>query len=109
MLAALADQTRWSILVRLGAQPASASQLADELPVSRQAIARHISVLQQVGLVESQRVGREVRFVAVGAELSRLARELDRIAGGWNRRLAAIKERAERDESHRQPREDTLR
>jgi DNA-binding transcriptional ArsR family regulator len=95
MLAALADETRWSILTALGAADASASALAGRLPVSRQAIAKHLAVLQAVGLVEPVRVGREVRFRVVGAELSATAAQLDAIGREWDRRLAAIKEIAE--------------
>ena len=95
VLAALADDTRWDILLRLGRSSASASALARELPVSRQAIAKHLAVLQDAGLVASERDGREVRFVAVGARLSEAAAQLDRIASGWDRRLARIKMRAE--------------
>ena len=95
VFAALADDTRWSILVRLGRTPASASALAAELPVSRQAIAKHLAVLQGTGLVTAERTGREVRFAAVGAQLSTVARDLDRIASGWDSRLARIKARAE--------------
>jgi DNA-binding transcriptional ArsR family regulator len=65
------------------------------LPVTRQAIARHLSVLEQVGLVEPVRVGREVRYRVVGAELAATARRLDGIGAEWDRRLAAIKQIAE--------------
>lgn len=95
MFAALADETRWSILTALGEGDASASALAGRLPVSRQAIARHLTVLQEVGLVEPVRVGRELRFRVVGAELSATAQKLDAIGREWDRRLAAIKEIAE--------------
>lgn len=95
MFAALADETRWSILTALGEEDASASALAGRLPVTRQAIAKHLAVLQEVGLVESVRVGREVRFRAIGAELEATAKKLDAIGRGWDRRLAAIKEIAE--------------
>jgi DNA-binding transcriptional ArsR family regulator len=97
VFAALADDTRWSLLVRLGRAPASASALAAEFPVSRQAIAKHLGVLQDTGLVSSEKYGREVRFSAVGERLSRVGRELDGIAAGWDRRLATIKTRAEQD------------
>lgn len=93
--AALADDTRWSILVRLGHGPASASTLAREFPVSRQAIAKHLEVLAQVGLVEWQRRGREVVHRPVGARLSELGRDLQRIGNVWEQRLAGIKEIAE--------------
>ncbi|HEY5822440.1 MAG TPA: metalloregulator ArsR/SmtB family transcription factor [Propionibacteriaceae bacterium] len=93
--AALADDTRWSLLVRLGRSPASASTLATELPISRQAIAKHLDVLRGAGLVEAERDGRQVVFRAVGTRLSALARDLDTIARGWETRLDAIKRAAE--------------
>jgi len=95
MFAALADETRWSILAALGEADASASALAGRLPVSRQAIAKHLVVLQEVGLVEPIRAGREVRFRVVGASLETTARQLDAIGRAWDRRLAAIKDIAE--------------
>lgn len=95
MFAALADETRWSILTALGEGDASASALAGRLPVSRQAIAKHLAVLQEVGLVEPIPVGREVRFRVIGAELAVTAAKLDAIGRDWDRRLTAIKEIAE--------------
>jgi len=95
VFAALGDETRWSILAALGEGDASASALAGRLPVSRQAIAKHLAVLEEVGLVESIRVGREVRYRVVGAELSATAQRLDAIGVEWDRRLAAIKRVAE--------------
>ncbi|RCK71001.1 MULTISPECIES: ArsR/SmtB family transcription factor [Desertihabitans] len=93
--AALGDETRWSILTALGEAPASASALATRLPVSRQAIAKHLEVLQRVGLVEPVRVGREVRYQVLGSELSATARRLEAIGVAWERRLADIKAIAE--------------
>jgi DNA-binding transcriptional ArsR family regulator len=95
VFAALGDETRWSILAALGEGDASASALAGRLPVTRQAIAKHLSVLQEVGLVDSVRVGRELRYRVIGAQLSETARLLDRIGDEWERRLAAIKRVAE--------------
>jgi DNA-binding transcriptional ArsR family regulator len=95
VFAALGDETRWSILAALGEGDASASALAGRLPVSRQAIAKHLSVLQDVGLVEPVRVGREVRYRVIGSRLTATARRLDDIGAEWDRRLAAIKEIAE--------------
>jgi DNA-binding transcriptional ArsR family regulator len=95
VFAALGDDTRWSILTALGEGDASASALAGRLPVTRQAIAKHLAVLQQAGLVEPVRAGREVRFRVLGAELSAAARRLDAIGAEWDRRLAAIKQVAE--------------
>ena len=95
VFAALGDETRWTILVRLAEGPSSASRLADEFPISRQAIVRHLEVLRAVGLVEVQPRGREMVYSAVGARLSRLARELERIGRAWDARLLQIKTLAE--------------
>jgi len=95
MFAALGDETRWSMLAALGEGDASASALAGRLPVSRQAIAKHLAVLQEVGLVEPVRVGREVRYRVIGSQLSDTARRLEAVGAEWDRRLAAIKEIAE--------------
>ncbi|WP_116952329.1 ArsR/SmtB family transcription factor [Jiangella endophytica] len=93
--AALGDQTRWSILTALGEGDASASALATRLPVSRQAIAKHLAILERVGLVEPVRAGRELRYRVLGSELSATARRLEAVGAAWDRRLAAIKEIAE--------------
>lgn len=95
VFAALGDETRWEILTRLGRRPASASALATELPISRQAIVKHLEQLRAAGLVESEQRGREVVHRAVGGRLSALARELERIGDAWDARLAGIKELAE--------------
>jgi DNA-binding transcriptional ArsR family regulator len=95
VFAALADDTRWSILAALADGDASASALAGRFPVSRQAIAKHLAVLQEVGLVEPVRVGREVRYRVLGSRLSATARQLDAIGAEWERRLSVIREIAE--------------
>ncbi|SDD47792.1 ArsR/SmtB family transcription factor [Auraticoccus monumenti] len=95
VLAALADDTRWAILTRLGRSPASASALAGELPVSRQAVAKHLEVLRGAGLVESRRVGREVVHSCVGNRLSAAAHELELVARDWDARLDRLRSRAE--------------
>jgi len=95
VLAVLADETRWQILTALGREDLSASALAARLPVSRQAIAKHLATLAAAGLVEPVPVGREIRYRALGARLSALGAELDRLGRVWDRRLAAIKRIAE--------------
>ncbi|CAN5379698.1 metalloregulator ArsR/SmtB family transcription factor [soil metagenome] len=95
-LAALADETRWGILTSLGAEDLSASALAQRMPVSRQAIAKHLSTLVAVGLVETLPAGREVRYRALGTRLEQVAADLDAIGAGWDRRLQHIKRVAER-------------
>ena len=95
VFAALADDTRWAVLQELGREDQSASVLATRLPVTRQAIAKHLAVLAEAGLVEPVRVGREIRYRALGSRLSETARALEAIGAEWDRRLAAIKRIAE--------------
>ena len=100
--AALGDPTRWQILNRLGQEAMSASALARVLPVSRQAIGKHLETLTDVGLVTAERRGREVTYVALGARLNVLARELDRNGKSWDRRLLALKQLAEEPDHPKQ-------
>ena len=95
VFAALGDETRWSILVALGEGDASASALAGRLPVSRQAIAKHLAVLEEVGVVTSSRVGRELQYRVLGVQLGEVAKRLDLLGAEWDRRLATIKRIAE--------------
>lgn len=101
VLAALADPTRRRLLDVLSAQgEASATTLAERLPVSRQAIVKHLGVLDAAGLVCGRRVGREVRYTVRPAALTATAQWMTALATDWDRRLARIKrlaEAAERD------------
>jgi DNA-binding transcriptional ArsR family regulator len=96
VFAALADDTRWDILTRLGSRELSASALAAELPVSRQAIAKHLAALTAAGLVAADRSGREIRYRALGARLTEVADELLAVGAEWDARLARLKAVAER-------------
>ncbi|AQZ62353.1 Transcriptional regulator, ArsR family [[Actinomadura] parvosata subsp. kistnae] len=104
VLAALADPTRRHLLDLLSASgQASATTLADGLPVSRQAVAKHLAVLDAAGLVESVKVGREVRYAVRPEALETTARWMAALAADWDRRLARIKrfaEAAEQDRHH---------
>ncbi|AEF41395.1 ArsR/SmtB family transcription factor [Hoyosella subflava] len=93
--AALGDETRWNILVRLGEAPASASTLAGEFPISRQAIVKHLEILRTAGLAEAEKRGREMIYSPLGSRISTLGRDLQRIADSWDQRLARIKSIAE--------------
>lgn len=96
VLGALADPTRRRLLEALAeAGQASATTLADRLPVSRQAVVKHLHVLEQAGLVAGGRSGREVLYRVRPDPLDASARWLDDLAATWDRRLAAIKRAAE--------------
>lgn len=96
VLGALADPTRRRILDALAAHgEATATVLAAELPVSRQAIVKHLAVLHRAGLVVGRREGREARYAVSPAQLGAAARWLDRKAAEWDVRLSAVKRLAE--------------
>jgi DNA-binding transcriptional ArsR family regulator len=94
--AAVADPTRRRLLDSLLAHgEATATTLAGELPVTRQAIAKHLAVLERAALVDSRRVGREVRYSVRPERLDVATERLARVAAEWDGRLAAIKRLAE--------------
>lgn len=96
VLVALADPTRRRLLDLLVAHDAvTATTLAARLPVSRQAIVKHLAVLDAAGLVVGHRVGREVRYSLRPAGLDATTRWMSALATGWDRRLAVIKRAAE--------------
>jgi DNA-binding transcriptional ArsR family regulator len=97
---ALADPTRRQLLDMLAAcGEASATTLAATLPVSRQAVVKHLAVLDRAGLVHGLRRGREVRYSVRPERLDATARWLASLAAEWDARLAAIKRLAESDRS----------
>lgn len=96
VLAALADPTRRQLLDLLSARgQATATTLADGLPISRQAVVKHLAVLDAAGLVDCVKVGREVRYAVRTEALDATARWMAALATEWDRRLAKIKRVAE--------------
>lgn len=97
---ALADPTRRQVLQLLSEiQPASASAISGHLPVSRQAIVQHLSVLQQSELVVSRRAGREVLFSLRPEALTQTASWMNALASNWSERLQRLKRLAEAAEA----------
>jgi DNA-binding transcriptional ArsR family regulator len=92
VFSALADPTRRHVL-RLVAEngPASATSLERELPVSRQAIVKHLVVLKSAGLVTGERRGQEVRYSLVPEPLGEAAEWLAQIGARWDERLARLR------------------
>jgi DNA-binding transcriptional ArsR family regulator len=94
--AAVADPTRRRVLdALLERGEATTTAIAEELPVTRQAVAKHLAVLDRVGLVAGQRRGREVRYAVRPERLDEAAEAMARVAAQWDRRLARIKRLAE--------------
>jgi DNA-binding transcriptional ArsR family regulator len=93
---ALSDPTRRHVLeslVRGGAS--TATGLASRLPVTRQAVGKHLAVLERAGLVHARRVGRESRYEPRTVALVTAASWLTVLAAEWDDRLARIKALAE--------------
>jgi DNA-binding transcriptional ArsR family regulator len=96
VLTALADPTRRGVLTLLAERgEGTATTLAGELPVSRVAVVKHLTVLGRAGLVEARREGREVRYTVRTEPLGETARWMVGIASQWDARLATIKRMAE--------------
>jgi len=93
---AIADPSRrrvLDLLVRGG--EASASSLADQVPFSRQAVSKHLVVLEEAGLISRRKQGREVLYRVEAARLDQATRAMAELASRWDRRLDAIKRLAE--------------
>ena len=94
--AALGDPMRLRLLnLLLERDEATASALATTLPITRQGVAKHLSVLERAGLVKARRVGRELRFTVHDDRLDQARRQMTQIASRWDKRLADIKQIAE--------------
>jgi DNA-binding transcriptional ArsR family regulator len=93
VFAALADPTRRRVL-RLVAErgPASATLLEHDLPVTRQAIVKHLGVLNRAGLVSAQRAGQEVRYALVPGSLEEASDWIAEIGSRWDERLARLRQ-----------------
>ena len=94
--AAIADPTRQQLLdLLLASGDATATALAQDLPITRQGIAKHLAILQRAGLVEATRTGREVRFTVREDRLDQATQRMAQILARWDARLVAIKRIAE--------------
>ena len=98
VFAALADPTRRAILAMLAAQgPATATDLADRLPITRQAIAKHLVLLADAGLVTAEPgERRRVRYRLRSAPMQVAQRFLAALARDWDGRLDALKAHLDR-------------
>ncbi|WP_229023077.1 ArsR/SmtB family transcription factor [Actinomarinicola tropica] len=88
---ALGDPTRRRILALLTqGGPSTATRLADELAITRQAVAKHLDQLRSAGLTRVDKVGREARHAVVPERLDHAAGWLDARAREWEGRLRRI-------------------
>src|SRR3981081_4394117 len=94
--AAIADPSRrrvLDLLVQRG--EASASWLAGQGPFTRQAVSKHLVVLEKAGLIGRRKQGREVLFRVDADRLDQATRAMAEVARQWDRRLGTIKRLAE--------------
>jgi DNA-binding transcriptional ArsR family regulator len=93
---AIGDPSRRQVLDLLVSNgEVSASWLAGRVPFSRQAVSKHLVVLERAGLVSRRKQGREVLYQVQPGRLDQATRAMAALAAQWDRRLAAIKRLAE--------------
>ena len=94
--AAIADPSRRRVLDLLVTNgDVSASWLAGRVPFSRQAVSKHLVVLEHAGLISRRKQGREVLYQVQADRLDQATRAMADLAAQWDRRLATIKRLAE--------------
>ncbi|HET8894300.1 MAG TPA: metalloregulator ArsR/SmtB family transcription factor [Gaiellaceae bacterium] len=101
VFSALADPTRRYVLEALATRgDATATELAAELPMTRQAVTKHLAALGDAGLVDATRAGRETRYRLTPEPLGDAVGWLERI---WDERLAALKRHLAETSSDKTP------
>lgn len=94
---ALADPTRRELVQRLASDgEATATELSAELPMTRQAVSKHLALLEDAGLVATTRAGREVRYRLNAPPLAEAMAWMAQVGGRWDERLAALGRHVER-------------
>ena len=97
IFAALGDGTRRAVLVAVAsAGTTTPTELARQLPITRQAVTKHLGVLRDAGLIDAERVGRRIRYSTRPGSLHPAADWLARADASWAGRLDRLKARVER-------------
>ena len=105
---AIGDPTRLRVLdLLLTAGPGTASGLGRQLPVTRQAVAKHLAILERSGLVNTETVGREVRYTVEPDQFARACAQVAKVNRAWSLRLRRIKTIAETIQRTRETTADT--
>ena len=99
---AVGDPTRRRLLdLLLTDDVGTATSLSEQLPVTRQAVAKHLAVLDRVGLVHAAPAGREKRYRVDEAQLARAVAQLSAVGATWDARIRRITRIAEAIERSR--------
>lgn len=92
VFAALGDETRLSVLAKLtNGEPQSISRLTAGTDLTRQAVTKHLRVLEGAGVVRCVRVGRESRFELEAKPIDDVRRYLEHVSRQWDSALARLK------------------
>ncbi len=92
VFAALGDKTRLALVAKLcGGEPCSITQLSEESKLTRQAVTKHLGVLERAGIVRSSHTGRERLFEFDPEPLEEIRVYLDSVSKQWDRTLARLK------------------
>lgn len=103
---AVGDPTRRRMLDRLLLDGGgTATSLSERLPVTRQAVSKHLDVLDRAGLVHATAIGREKRYRVDDAQLARAVAQLSSVGASWDARLRRIKQMAEAIERSQAPKD----
>jgi DNA-binding transcriptional ArsR family regulator len=98
VFAALGDKTRLTLLLALSrGRPRSIASLSAHARMTRQAVTKHLRVLERVGLVRSDRAGRESRFICQPQSLEAARSCLDAISAQWDDALARLRAHVEEE------------
>ena len=95
VFSALGDETRLSVLARLGDGARSATALSSGAKVTRQAIVKHLQILEGAGLVTHEKRGREVLYGLEGRRLGEARAFLEMISASWDRAIDRLKHMVE--------------
>jgi DNA-binding transcriptional ArsR family regulator len=91
LFAALGDETRLLLIARLcQVSRQSISQLSEGTKLTRQAVTKHLQVLERVGLVRSVRKGRETLFEFDATKIETMTQYLDLVSGQWEKKLTDL-------------------
>ena len=97
IFAALGDKTRLALVAKLcSGEPCSIAQLSDESKLTRQAITKHLGVLERAGIVRSSHAGRERIFQFDPEPLNGLQEYLSSVSKQWDQTLARLKSHVEK-------------
>ena len=98
IFAALADPVRRNLLVNLAKNsPRTATQLAEDYPITRQGILKHLNILEEAGLVAVHQLGREKRYTFTPEPLNELEQWVHELGAIWDERLLRLKTFIEND------------